>query len=283
MPSIMERIAISLGGHNMKLEGKRIVITGAGSGIGLALLKDLLKIQHVKIVAADLNIDSIKDIAPQVLAVRCDLSEPFGTDEVLERAQEWMGGVDVYFANAGFAYYETVGAANWKRLERIYATNVLTPIYTFQKVRELAAGKPFRVVVTASAMGYLPIPGYAVYGATKASLVSFTEAIRWELQDPACLTLLNPIATRTKFFQQEKGCAPTPFPSQTPEQVARKAIQAVLADRQTIFPSFIFRLTLLFNRVLPAVGWIYQKQQQWVLRKWDASSKDKAPVMRKVV
>lgn len=256
----------------MILSGKKIVVTGAGSGIGLALVFELLKKDGVQILAVDLNINAIPQ-RPNVAALACDLSVPEGTDQVIAKAQDHMGGIDVYFANAGFAYYEQIGAADWNRLQRIYGTNVLTPIYTFQKVREAAAGKPFRVVATASAMGYLPIPGYAVYGATKASVVSFTEALRWELDDPCALTLVNPIATRTSFFTHATGKAPMPWPSQTPEQVARAAVRGVETDRAVIFPSFIFRLTLFFNRILPAVGWAYQWHQDWILKRHHAAKR----------
>lgn len=256
----------------MNLKDKRVVVTGAGSGIGLALIERLRARGVAKILAVDLNVEKIPLHGGQIAALVCDLSEPEGTDQVMQRAREFMGGIDLYFANAGFAYYERLGKPDWKRLQRIYNTNVLTPIYTFQKVREMAQGQPFRVVMTASAMGFLPIPGYAVYGATKASLVSFAEAVRWELQDPVSLTLLNPIATRTQFFRQAEGVAPTPFPSQTADQVAKAVIGGVEADRANIFPSFIFRMTLLANRLIPWVGWIYQKQQQWILRRWSENS-----------
>ncbi|HYX39643.1 MAG TPA: SDR family oxidoreductase [Oligoflexus sp.] len=207
----------------MNLAGKRIVVTGAGSGIGRALVLELLKLDGVRVLGVDLNISGIP-ASPQVATLACDLSAPDGTDRAIQKAQSTMGGIDIYFANAGFAYYEKLGSADWARLQRIYATNVMTPIYTFQKVRDLAAGQPFRVVVTASAMGYLPIPGYAVYGATKASIVSFSQALRW-----------------------------------------------VEKDQAVIFPSLIFRLTLVFNRILPLVGWVYQMQQDWVLKRWHAA------------
>jgi short-subunit dehydrogenase len=254
----------------MNLAGKKIVVTGAGSGIGRALVLELLKKDGVQILAVDLNISAVPQ-SPNVATLACDLSVPEGTDQVISKAQDMMGGIDVYFANAGFAYYEQLGSPDWERLQRIYGTNVLTPIHTFQRVREQADGKPFRVVVTASAMGYLAIPGYAVYGATKASLVSFTDALRWELEDPCALTLLNPIATRTQFFTHSTGKAPTPWPSQTPEQVARAAVRGVEADQAVIFPSFIFRMTLFFHRLLPVVGWAYQWHQRWILRRYHAS------------
>ncbi|MBC7532600.1 MAG: SDR family NAD(P)-dependent oxidoreductase [Oligoflexus sp.] len=261
----------------MQISGKRIVITGAASGIGKALLELLSEIPETRIVAADLKAETIPAQVGRVYPLCCDLSTQEGTDLIIRHAIDVMGGVDLYIANAGFAYYEQLPVgADWKRLEKIYSTNVLTPIYSFQKVRELAAGKPFRVVVTASAMGYLAIPGYAIYGATKASLVSFADAFRWELKDPCALTLLNPIATRTSFFRQGKSDAPLPFPSQTPEYVAHYVLRAIQADQPNIFPSKIFRLTLLLNRILPLVGWVYQYYQNWILRRWTAKKEAEA-------
>jgi short-subunit dehydrogenase len=251
----------------MKLEGIRVVITGANSGIGLALLVELAKLPHNRILAVDLRADNIP-ASPTIKTLVADLSEAQGTDLAVSTAEAWMGGIDLYFANAGFAHYEEVGGPDWERLRKIYHTNVLTALYSFQKVREAAAGAPFRVVLTASAMGYLPIPGYAVYGATKASLVSFCEAARFGLEDPCSLTLLNPIATRTAFFQHGASSAPVPFPSQTPEQVARRVLHALRRDTRDIFPSYLFRVMLVLKSVLPWVPKLYQLRQQAILTKW---------------
>lgn len=251
----------------MKLEGIRVVITGANSGIGLALLVALSKLPQNRILAVDLRVDNIPS-SPTIKALVADLSEARGTDLAVATAEAWMGGIDLYFANAGYAHYEEVGGPDWERLQKIYQTNVLTALYSFQKVREAAAGAPYRVVLTASAMGYLPIPGYAVYGATKASLVSFAQAARFGLDDPCCLTLLNPIATRTAFFQHGPSSAPIPFPSQTPEQVARRVLRALRSDSPDIFPSYLFRVMLALKAVLPWGPKLYQLRQQAILRKW---------------
>jgi short-subunit dehydrogenase len=250
----------------MRLEGIRVVITGANSGIGLCLLRELEKRKENRILAVDLRTDNIP-ASPTIETLVADLSEAKGTDLAVEKALAWMGGIDLYFANAGFAHYEEVGGPDWERLRKIYHTNVLTALYSFQKVREAAAGAPYRVVLTASAMGYLPIPGYAVYGATKASLVSFVEAARFGLPDPCSLTLLNPIATRTAFFQQGESSVPVPFPSQRPEQVARRVVRALESDTPDIFPSYMFRVMLAVRSVLPWVPKLYQLRQQAILRK----------------
>jgi short-subunit dehydrogenase len=251
----------------MKLEGIRVVITGANSGIGLAILNELAKLPGTRILAVDLRVDNIPSL-PTIKSLVADLSEAAGTDEAVQVATSWLGGIDLYFANAGYAHYEEIGSPDWEKLRKIYQTNVLTAMYSFQKVREAAAGQPYRVVITASAMGYLPIPGYAVYGATKASLVSFAEAARFELADKCSLTLLNPIATRTAFFTHGKATAPTPFPSQLPEQVARQVVRALRRDVRDIFPSYLFRILLAVGPLLPFIPKLYQLQQHAILSKW---------------
>jgi uncharacterized protein len=251
----------------MKLEGTRVVITGANSGIGRAILSELAKLEGTRILAVDLRVDNIPAL-PTIKTWVADLSSAEGTDSTVQVAVAWMGGIDLYFANAGYAHYEELGAPDWDKLRTIFQTNVLTAMYTFQKVREAAAGRTFRVVLTASAMAYLPIPGYAVYGATKASLVSFAEAVRFGLADPCSLTLLNPIATRTAFFQQATSTAPTPFPSQRPEQVARRVVRALRRDTPDIFPSHLFRLMLAVRPFLPWSLHLYQKWQQQILTRW---------------
>jgi len=254
----------------MKLEGTRVVITGANSGIGHAILTELAKLEGTRILAVDLQVDNIPKL-PTIKTWLADLSHPEGTDSTVQAAEAWLGGIDLYFANAGYAHYEELGGPDWEKLRKIFHTNVLTAMYTFQKVREAAAGRPFRVVLTASAMAYLPIPGYAVYGATKASLVSFAEAARFGLSDPCSLTLLNPIATRTAFFRQNGATAPTPFPSQRPEQVAKRVVRALRRDTRDIFPSYLFRLMLAVRPFLPRSLRLYQTWQQRNLSKWQRS------------
>jgi len=251
----------------MKLEGIRVVITGANSGIGHAILIELAKLEGTRILAVDLRVDNIPEL-PTVKTLIADLSSAEGTDTTVQVAEEWLGGIDLYFANAGYAHYEELGDADWEKLRRIFHTNVLTPMYTFQKVRAAAAGKPFRVVLTASAMAYLPLPGYAVYGATKASLVSFAESVRFGLPDPCSLTLLAPIATRTAFFQHGTATAPTPFPSQRPEQVAERVLSALRRDRRDIFPSHLFHGMLALRPFVPWAFRLYQRWQQLILTKW---------------
>ena len=61
-----------------------------------------------------------------------------------------MGGIDLFIANAGFAYYEKIEKPDWDHLTRIYQLNVFSAIYATEKMQDLNKGRPYKVVMTAS-------------------------------------------------------------------------------------------------------------------------------------
>jgi short-subunit dehydrogenase len=260
----------------MDLHAARVVVTGAASGIGRGILEELGRLP-LSVVASDVDgarlEDAVRALGPdtpaRVTTHPCDVSRPDQLDGLLETSAQRMGGVNLFFANAGFAYYERMGEPDWDRLERIYRVNVLAPLYVARKMAVLNTGRPYRVVVTASAMGLLALPGYAVYGSTKAALHHFAQAYRHELPDPASLTLVYPIGTRTGFFRAAgPRAAPEPWPTQTTQHVVRCILAGVRRDAHTILPSTLFRAVLWANRFLPAVGMLVQALEKRRFRRW---------------
>jgi short-subunit dehydrogenase len=260
----------------MKLEGCRIILTGAASGIGKALLHQLSRLE-VQVVASDMDAGALKDAVQQLPAggnariepFACDVADPLQVDRLFEHAVRSLGGVDLFFANAGFAYYERMGEPDWERLERIYRVNVLSPLYSARKMATLNAGRRHRVVFTASAMGMIALPGYAVYGSTKAALHHFADAYRFEVSDASSLTLVYPIGTRTGFFRAAATrAAPQPWPTQSPQQVARAILVGIRRDARVIHPSSLFRFMALAQRIAPPVKWIIQTLEKRRFRRW---------------
>ena len=120
----------------MKITGKRIVLTGANSGIGLETLK-LLAQGDNKILAVDLKTDRLNDFdKSKVYPMVCDVSTKENVDMIFDEAIAKLGGIDIFYANAGFPYYETMNYVNWDRIENIFKVNVYSPIYTYQKFVE---------------------------------------------------------------------------------------------------------------------------------------------------
>ncbi len=231
----------------MDLKGKKIILTGASSGIGQALLP-LLHEKGSKILAVgrkkfDSNLSSITYIQQ-------DISTQEGVDYVFEQANEILGGVDIFIANAGFAYYEGAEKADWYKAQAIFNTNVNSPIYAFHKLAEIKGNEPFQYVVTASAISYVPLAGYALYSATKHAVQGFFEAARYELPKHQVVTLIHPVATKTAFFSKD---TPVPFPAQTSETVAKHYIKGIERNKPHIFPLKIFWAILHLTALQPLI------------------------------
>ncbi len=235
----------------MKINKKNIVITGAASGIGQAILQNLNGIFDCSIVAADLKTDTIQE-SESIFPFQCDLSNPSGIDSLFDFAIEKMGSIDIFIANAGFAYYEQIGAPDWDHIQKIFQINTFSPIYAAGKMKMLYGDKPYNVVATASAIAFLPLAGYALYASSKAALNSFATAYRHELTKNQKLQLIYPIATRTRFFETA-GDSPIPWPSQTADEVALKVIRGILKDKDAIIPSRIYYTLRILDKFIPVI------------------------------
>jgi len=251
----------------MNLDGKKIILTGASSGIGKAVLAELKK-YNTEIIVGDLDPEAV-DTGKNCQAIACDVSQPKNIDRLFKEATKQMGQVDLFIANAGFAYFEKIHKADWKHIEKIYQVNFMAPVYAALKMKELNGDREHRTVVTASAMGKWALPGYALYSSTKAALDSFATAYRTELIDKKSVTLVYPIATKTEFFKvAADDTTPVAWPVQSPEHVARSIVKGIIKNKKSIFPSFLFRSMMALDRFIPIIRPLYLKIETYKLNKW---------------
>ncbi len=258
----------------MEISNRCIVLTGAGSGIGQALLAKMASFSS-KIIAVDIDkerlksvVDSINSSKAQIAIFTGDMSNQKSIDELFDYSISVMGKIDLFIANAGFSYYGKIAESNWQEIDKIYKINVFSPIYAVEKMKGLNPNQPYKVVITASAMSLMALPGYAIYSSTKAALHRFAEAYRFELSDPSSLTLVYPIATRTRFFEVAGKNIPVAWPLQEPEHVSNKIVKGILQDKRSIYPSRLFKITLLLERFLPFLRKIIQSQENRKLKRW---------------
>ncbi len=259
----------------MHIDQSRIVLTGAASGIGRALL-GLLAARPCRIIAVDIQSDRLEDAIraaggqAEVIPYVGDMGKVEDIDALFDLALSALEGVDLLIACAGFAYYEKLEQAEWDRLARIFEVNTLGPIYAAIRMSEINRDHPYKVVMVASAMARLAIPGYALYGATKAALDRFAEGYRLELDDPARLLLVYPIGTRTGFFHRSaRGQdAPYPWPTQSAEHVARCILRGIERDQLSVHPSRLFVALLLADRLFPLARHLEQAIELRRFRSW---------------
>jgi short-subunit dehydrogenase len=235
-------------------------------------------------VAVDINQDELQIAVDTVASARatvspytCNLSQQAAVDTLFGDALEQMGGIDLFIANAGYAYYEKIETPDWEHIARIFQLNVFSAIYSAEKMRALNPDRPFKVVVTASAIGHLALPGYAIYAATKAALHHFAEGYRFELADRSTLTLVYPIATRTHFFDTAGAAVPVPWPSQSAETVARAIIKGIERDQASIYPARIYRVFRVFQYFLPFLRNILQSWENYRFKQWLMAREERIP------
>lgn len=251
----------------MNLNGKKIVLTGASSGIGKEILKEL-KGYHVQIIAVARNIDTIPKIKNKVIPFSCDVSQEDEVDNLFEFALNKMGRIDIFIANAGFAYCEKLSKPSWKHIEHIFHTNVFSPIYSLEKMRVLNKNRKYTMVIMCSAVSEVPLPGYALYCATKHAIDGFGQVIQYEANNDETISLVYPIATRTNFFQRASKKALVPWPVQSPNKVATNIIKGIKEEKRFIYPSRLYIVSRTLNRICPLVNYVYAKINRYKFDIW---------------
>lgn len=164
-----------------RLEGKRLVITGAGSGIGREATLYCAR-EGAAILAVDLDLDGAEETArlagSTVWAHRCDVSDPASAETMASAARERLGGCDGVYANAGIAGAGSVLDATWEAWQRTLAVN-LTGVFLTDRVLlplllEAGGGS---IVNQSSVGGLVGVKGIAPYAAAKAGVIGLTRSL----------------------------------------------------------------------------------------------------------
>lgn len=235
----------------MQLENKKIVITGASSGIGLALLKEISKIVGTEIVACGRKIDNIYS-APNIHKFKADVSLPEQVDALFEFAISKMGEVNIFLANAGFGIYEKLRKAEWSHINQIFSTNVISPIYSLTKMIQLNPENEFSVIITCSGIGKLPYPGFALYTGSKFALDGFNDSMQYEMPANGHLQMIYPVATYTGFFTNaDMTKNQMPWPRQETSAVVDAVLKGIKKNKTHIYPYKLFPVLYYFAQILP--------------------------------
>ena len=250
------------------IKNRKIVLTGASSGIGLSMLEMLASEENGNsIIAASRSIGKLTGFGENVMLFPCDLSTREGVDALFEKAEEVFDKIDILVCNAGAPYYERYDYEDWDRIENIFRLNTFSCIYSYSKYLNHLDGREGRLVYTISAMGEMALPGYALYASTKFAMKGFQQAIRIESPKNLKITCIYPVSTKTNFF--EVGGAghkvEQPFPVQTAEAVAKAAIRGVERGKKQVYPCPVYLPSRFLMNVLPPVRNMYLKAQHRML------------------
>lgn len=240
------------------ITGKNIVLTGCNDGIGLEVLK-LLKKGGNKVFCVDFETGTLEKMADEnTIVLNIDVSSEKAVDTIFEKAIEALGTIDIFYANAGYAYYEEMNYTSWERVQKIFETNVFSPIYSYQKYVEYLNGRKGIFAMTVSAIGTMAMPGFTLYSASKFGLHGFQEGIRFEQPENVQLTCLYPVATNTGFFRRSNDIEyKRPFPVQEPTVVAEKMLRGIEKGKKNVSPCVLFGISKQLMKFLPPVKTAY--------------------------
>lgn len=205
----------------MRLSGKRALITGGNSGIGLATAR-LFIAEGAKVAITGRNRETLDaaaaELGPNLLALQADVGNFEATAAAVKQAADAFGGLDIVFANAGIGGSTPLGQASVETFENIISTNLTGVFFTVQAAEPFLA-KGGSVVLNGSVLAVLGAPGWSAYAAAKAGVRAMSRVLASELAPRGIrVNVVVPGAARTAIW--------SPF---APTQEARAALDAGLA------------------------------------------------------
>lgn len=238
-------------------KGKTAVVTGAASGIGLALIEELLAYGAEKVVLADFNAENLEkhtdrlsaEYPGRVKGILCDVTKENEVADMIAEAAEFFGGrIDLLINNAGTGVmgmftesyppipekdrHGMIVQTN-KDWEKAFALNFYGALYGCREVipimQKNGGGQVINVI---SGIAFYPMAYQSMYAATKAALNGLTLSLRYEYWDDNIkFNSATPGTTATAIW----GDMAPPPTAQTPQQSARRILAQAAKNRRVIF------------------------------------------------
>jgi short-subunit dehydrogenase len=236
------------------------LITGASSGIGAAFARKfaalgrnvlLVARSEEKLITICNELGRMSGIRAQYFAI--DLTEEGAPARLFEETKKRGLEIDMLVNNAGFGsmgYFEKLDLARELEMIQLNVTALLDLTYRFLlPMRDRRQGT---IINVASTAGFQPVPFMATYAATKAFVLSFSEALSEENRHfNVHVMALCPGVTETNFFEAAKMDRPPMRGSQTPEEVVETAIRGLKRKKSVIISGWPNRFTVFAERLFP--------------------------------
>lgn len=238
------------------------LITGASSGIGMELARvhaeqggDLILVarRRERLEALKAELEAAHDV--RVFVIVADLAQDGAPRKVYETVRELDVDVDILINNAGFGLHGLFHTQDPEKLAQMVHVNVLaTTMLTRLFVPHLIARGRGHIMNVASIAAFMPGPWQAVYYATKAYVLSLSEALADELRTTGVtVTVLCPGATETEFKERAQIGRVRGFEmgAMSAREVAEYGYRAMLAGKRVVVPGWRNRLLTFLPRLLP--------------------------------
>lgn len=247
------------------------VITGASSGIGAALARQLAR-SGARLALAARREDLLQQLRAELgdghLIVPTDVADPGQCTALIERTLQQFGRLDTLIANAGYGIDKKTVETTPQEVARMFAVNVfgtldcIRPAVAQMLRQELRDGWLGQIMITSSVLARRGVPYAGPYSATKAAQLSLAETMRVELApERIAVTSVHPSSTESEFGQVARRHGnvnirrhTSPVRKQTAEYVARRMAQAIERPAREVWPRRSMRWLMGLNGWLPGLG-----------------------------
>ena len=205
------------------MSAKRLIITGAASGIGAATMAELQR-RGAQVIGLDLNAERDDVIA-------CDVRDQASVDQAVAEAIGRLGGLDVLINNAGLATPQSAGLPPDARALTVIDVNMVGPWRVTSAALPALREARGRVVNVASGMAFVALPFAPAYAMSKHGIVAYSGALRLEHGDAITVTTVYPGNVKTPIHRDatEFGIQVS-SPEERLEDVANTLVRAALGD-----------------------------------------------------
>ncbi|WP_273242800.1 SDR family NAD(P)-dependent oxidoreductase [Hyphomonas atlantica corrig.] len=191
-----------------KLEGKVAVITGGGSGIGLATAKRFIDdgaIVYLFGRRIDVLENAVQQLGPNARAIPGDVTRQEDLDHLYAQVEKEHDQIDILFANAGLGDLAALGDITPEQFDLTFGVNVKGTLFTVQKALPLLkAGSS--IILTGSTTGVMGTPAFSVYSASKAAIRNFARSWAQDLRGSGIrVNVLVPGGTETETVMRDIG------------------------------------------------------------------------------
>jgi short-subunit dehydrogenase len=253
------------------ISGLRTIVTGATSGIGRALVIELVS-RGAKVVGLARRgerlqaLDELMAASDRYRFVIGDVTRPEDRGAALAAAQREFGGLDALINNAGIGALGRFDQADDARLRQVMEVNFFGPAaFIREALPALRAGNRPIIVNIGSVLGHRAVPEKSEYCASKFALHGLSDALRAELAPLGIdVLLVSPSTTASEFFDVAIGASTKPqgrFGGMPAEVVARRAISAIAAGRHEVILSTSGNLLVWLDRLCPPLA-------DWLVGRW---------------
>ncbi len=245
----------------MNLSNNTILITGGGSGIGLALAKEFILLNN-RVIICGRNLEKLKNAKqkfPSIEIIQCDVSDENSVETLVQEIQEKYPNLNFLINNAGIMkmwniQHETTNTQEQKAeiLINFFGTVQLTQ----SLIPHLLKQKNSTILNVSSALAFVPMSATPIYNATKAALHSYSISIRQQLQNTNIKVVeLMPAAIETDMaIEMEKSLGiENNSPKMTPKKLAMLTLKGLKNDIFEIRPGMANTLYIV-HRMFPSLA-----------------------------